>query len=396
MPVGLRCGDPEDVGMSGPHLRQAANRAEQWVAEGHTSGLALLVARRGVIVLHEAFGRLNVEPDAPALPRDAIFPIASLSKPITATAVMCLVEDGLIGLNRPVREYVPEFTGQGKEHVTIRHLLTHTSGLQADTVRHHAAGKPRPVTLPDAAENQHASIAERLFLGYDAPLSNLPGLKMDYCDYGYELLGEIVRRVSGRGLSDFATERIFRPLGMIDTYFSVPEPAGCRIARRRSAAHADLTGYAGQYETREFEEAPWASAGAFSTVQDIAVFGQMFLRHGTLEDVRVLGPASVAAMTINQIPGLSMEFDDEHFGEASWGLGWSVLGSKQPRRGGSLSSAQTFEHPGSGGIYAWVDPTYELVGVYFSLLPRGAPGLNPAWRADLFSNMVTAAILFES
>src|SRR5919198_5232741 len=99
VPIGLRCGDPEDVGMASPLVRQAAQRAEQWVAEGHTSGLAVLVARRGVIVLHESFGRLNPEPDAPALPRDALFPIASLTKPIAATAVMCLVEDGLIGPN---------------------------------------------------------------------------------------------------------------------------------------------------------------------------------------------------------------------------------------------------------------------------------------------------------
>ena len=349
MPMGLRCGDPENVGMAAPLLRQAAQRAEHWVAEGHTSGLAVLVARRGVIVLHEAFGRLAPESDAPALPRDAIFPIASVSKPITATAVMCLVEDGLIGLNRPVQEYVPEFIGRGKEHVTVRHLLTHTSGLEEDAVRRHAAGKPKPITLPNPADNQHPAIAERLFLGYDAPLSNPPGVKMDYSAYGYELLGEILRRVSGRGLSDVATERIFRPLGMIDTYFIVPESVRGRIARRRSAGHVDPTAYAGQYETREFEETPGASAGAFSTVEDIAVFGQMFLGRGTLGDVRVLGPASVAAMTTNQIPGLSMDFEDEHFPEASWGLGWSVLGSKQPRRGGSLSSAQTFEHPGSGG-----------------------------------------------
>jgi CubicO group peptidase (beta-lactamase class C family) len=121
----------------------------------------------------------------------------------------------------------------------------------------------------------------------------------------------------------------------------------------------------------------------------------MFLQRGTAGGVRVLGPATVAAMTSNQIPGVPMQFDDEYFAEASWGLGWSIHGSRQPRRGGSLYSAQAFEHNGRGGTYLWVDPTYELVGVYFSLLKTGAPGLNPPWRADLFSNMVTAAILDE-
>src|SRR5437899_8825821 len=97
--------------MATPLMRQAARLAEAWVAEGHTSGLVVLVARRGVVVLHESFGRLSPEPDAPTLPRDALFPIASITKPITATAVMCLIEDGLIGLNRPVQEHVPEYIG---------------------------------------------------------------------------------------------------------------------------------------------------------------------------------------------------------------------------------------------------------------------------------------------
>jgi CubicO group peptidase (beta-lactamase class C family) len=367
--------------------------AEAWVAEGHTSGLVVLVARRGVVVLHEAFGRLSPEADAPALPRDALFPIASITKPITATAVMCLVEDGLIGLNRPVQEYIPELVGEGKEHVMVRHLLTHTSGLQADAVRQHADEKARKGGIPLPADNQHPAIAQRLYLGYDAPLSQRPGVRMSYCDYNYELLADIVRRVSGGTLADVATERIFQPLGMADTYFIVPESLRRRIARRRLAAEADPTAYAGNFETRDFEETPWAGGGVFSTAMDMAVFGQMFLQRGTAGGVRVLGPATVAAMTSNQIPGVPMQFDDEYFAEASWGLGWSIHGSRQPRRGGSLYSAEAFEHNGLGGTYLWVDPTYDLVGVYFSLLMTGAPGLNSAWRVDLFSNMVTAAIL---
>src|SRR5439155_18134618 len=111
---------PEEAGMAVPLVRRAARLAEAWVAEGHTSGVVILVARRGVVVLHEAFGRLSPEAGASALPRDTLFPIASITKPITATAVMCLVEDGLIGLNRPVQEYIPEFVGEGKQHVTVR------------------------------------------------------------------------------------------------------------------------------------------------------------------------------------------------------------------------------------------------------------------------------------
>ncbi len=394
MTTRLRSGDPEVVAMATPLVSRAARLAEAWVAEGHTSGLVVLVARRGVVVTHEAFGRLSPETDAPALPRDALFPIASITKPITATAVMCLVEDGLVGLNRPVQEYVPEFVGAGKEHVTVRHLLTHTSGVEEAAVQQHGGQKLRPLSV-SPAENQHPAIAEYLFLGYDAPLSQPPGVRMRYSNYAYELLGDIVRRVSGKALADFAAERIFRPLEMVDTYFVVPGPLQCRVARRRPAEQADPTAYAGRFETREFEETPWAASGAFSTAMDMAVFGQLFLQRGTVGGVRVLGPATVAAMTTNQIPGVGLEFDDEHFAEASWGLGWSVHGSRNARRGGSLYSAQAFEHNGAGGTYLWVDPTYELVGVYFSLLLTAAPGLNAAWHADLFSNVVTAAILDE-
>jgi CubicO group peptidase (beta-lactamase class C family) len=290
MTTRLRSGNPEEVAMAAPLVSRAARLAEAWVAEGHTSGLVVLVARRGVVVTHEAFGRLSAEAEAPALP---------------------------------------------------------------------------------------------------------PGVRMRYSNYAYELLGDIVRRVSGKALADFAAERIFRPLEMADTYFVVPEALQCRIARRWSEAELDPTAYAAAYETREYEEAPWAAHGVFSTAMDMAVFGQMFLQHGTVGGARVLGPATVAAMTTNQIPGVGLQFDDEHFAEASWGLGWSVHGSRNARRGGSLYSARAFEHNGLGGTYLWVDPTSDLVGVYFSLLRTGAPGLNGVWHADLFSNVVTAAILYE-
>jgi CubicO group peptidase (beta-lactamase class C family) len=325
----LRAGDPREVAMAVPLVLRAKRLAEAWVADGHTSGLVVLVARRGVVVIHEAFGRLSPEADAQVLPRDALFPIASLTKLITATAVMCLVEDGLVGLNRPVQEYVPEFVGDGKEHVTLRHLLTHTSGVDEAAVQQHGDRKPRPLSV-SPAENQHPAIAEYLLLGYDAPLSQPPGARMCYSNYGFELLGDVVRRVAGRSLADFAAERIFRPLEMADTFFVLTESQRCRIARRRSAVAADPTAYAGWHETREFEETPWAAGGAFSSAMDMAVFGQMFLQRGTVGGVRVLGPAAVAAMTTNQIPGVGMQFDDEHFAEASWGLGWTFTGASTP------------------------------------------------------------------
>src|SRR2546430_9423872 len=134
----LRPGSPDKAGMSAQRVQHIAELAEGWVEQGIAPALVVLVARRGNIVLHEAFGRLTPDPDAPALPRDAIFPLASLTKPITATAAMVLVDDGLLGLNRPVAEYIPEFVGEGKSAVMVHHLLTHTSGLRDEDLDAHA------------------------------------------------------------------------------------------------------------------------------------------------------------------------------------------------------------------------------------------------------------------
>src|SRR5438045_1180402 len=125
----LHDGTPAEAGMIAEQLEHVKSLAQAWVAQGATPALVVLAARRGVIVLHEAFGRMGPEPDAPPLPRDAVFPLASLTKPIAATAAMVLVDRGMLGLQRPICEYIPEFSGPGKDLVMVRHLLTHTSGL---------------------------------------------------------------------------------------------------------------------------------------------------------------------------------------------------------------------------------------------------------------------------
>src|SRR5215510_14315651 len=137
----LRHGDAQEAGMSDARLQHLRRLGAKWVACGQAASLTLLVARRGVVVLHEAYGRLGPQPASPALPLDAVYPLASITKPITATCAMCLVEDGVLGLHRPVQEYVPEFTGEGKDAVTIHHLLTHSSGITPEVVDAHAASK---------------------------------------------------------------------------------------------------------------------------------------------------------------------------------------------------------------------------------------------------------------
>ena len=387
--VKLHPGTPEEVGMSAERVRHIAHLAEGWVAEGIHPALVILVARKGKIVLHEAFGHLAPEPEAPPLARDTIFPLASLTKPITATAVMMLLEDGLLGLNRPVAEYLPEFVGEGKEAVRVHHLLTHTSGLRDEEVKEHAEKKKDSVEIPPPDETQHPTIHESLFLRYDAPLWKPPGEEMSYCPYGYELLGEIVRRVSGLSLADFARARIFAPLGMKDTDYIVPESVQHRIVRRPPDAPGSF------YDTREAQERPMGHAGVYSTAMDIAIFGQMFLNRGIYGDTRILSPASVTEMTRNQVPGISAWLDDEEFfPEASWSLGWEIHGNRKAMYyDGTLKSPKAFAHGGAGGVYSWVDPVYDVVGAYFSVVLESIAYSRPKWCADLFVDTVTAAVV---
>jgi len=220
---------------------------------------------------------------------------------------------------------------------------------------------------------------------------------MSYCTSNYELLGEIVRRVSGQSLTAFTRERIFQPLGMADTCWTVPDELRPRLVRR-AADEPEADGVARR------EKAPFAGAGAHSTALDMAIFGQMFLNRGIYGETRVLSPATVAAMTRNQIPGISARYDHEYFPEASWGLGWDVHGPKKSVDGSEpLSSADSFFHSGGGRVGLWADPVYELLGVFFSVLSKGGIPVGMrvaedqvklmAWRIDLFINATTAAVV---
>jgi CubicO group peptidase (beta-lactamase class C family) len=375
----LRPGDAEEAGMDPTRVRLIAQRAEEWVNEGITPTLVVLVARRGVVVLHEAYGRLGPDSDAPALPRDALFPLVSISKPITATAAMILVEEGLLGLNRPVCEYLPEFAGEGKHAVMVHHLLTHTSGLRHEDVEAHAVGNGAPPLVSDSGDMP--PVADYLRTRYDAPLWKPPGVEMSYCPFGYELLGDIVARVSGQPLAVFAQDKILEPLGMADTHFIVPEALRHRVVRRPAGA-AD----AALLNGRTLQDEPYAMGGAFSTALDLAIFGQMFLNRGCYGQARVLSPAAVAEMTRDQIPGISARSGEEYFADAGWGYGWGIHGNKKAERDGSLHSPAAFDHVGTGGVHMWVDPTDDVVAVCLAV--EQGPLCS-----DLFLNAAMAAVV---
>lgn len=371
----------------------------RWVAEDHTPTLGVCVARRGVIVLHEAFGVLGPDPDSPPLRHDALFPVASITKPITATLVMQLVEDGLLGLNRPAKDYLPELAGDGADEILVHHLLTHTTGypfhIDALMLEHAARKMQAGFVLPPCPAGLHPVVHEWLSLYWDAPRVCAVGEAMVYSTHNYELLGEIVRRLSGCSLERLARERIFAPLGMHDTYYEVPRSESRRVVQRAPGVFLgpDAPPPLEDVGGRRWQETPWGGGGLFSTPSDIAVFGQMILDGGRYGGARILSPAAVAAMTRDQIPGLHarlLNYEAEH---ASWGYGWTVASpTKWKYFDGSLIPLGTIGHTGGGGASFWIDRENEVVGVYFEVTKRLSDDLEMLWNFDLFQNAVTAAV----
>src|SRR5262245_576933 len=285
----LHEGAPEKVGMDPERLDRVRRLAAGWVKRGDTPSLAVLAARRGAIVLHEAFGVRRQEDSTPTLKRDSIFTIASCSKSITAAAVMCLVDDGLIGLNRPFIDYVPELDVRGAEwldEATVADLLCHTSGIDdLEVGAFIAAAAKRSPELPPAAPGQHPVIGKRIHLAAGAPLARRPGTAMLYSSFGYTLLGDIIRRVSGQPFWQFVRSRLFEPLGMRDSYFVLPpELRSQRVYRAAGMPGTQpAPGVHGGVDSPEHDELDLGNTGAASTARDLAVFLQMLINHGTHE-----------------------------------------------------------------------------------------------------------------
>ncbi|HYC11915.1 MAG TPA: serine hydrolase domain-containing protein [Nitrososphaerales archaeon] len=393
----LRSGRPSSVGMSEARLRNVTRMVHQWVDEGVAQTMEVLAVRRGTIVLHEVCGRLTPDADSPPTPLGALFPIASITKVFTATCLMTLVEEGRVGINRPVVHYIPEFKGDGKEAVLVRHLLTHTSGLREEEVEAYARENRGKIAVPKAEPTIHPLMHEYYSLRYGAPLWKPPGTEMSYANFNFELAGDIVRRVSGTSLDRFAESRIFRPLGMLDTSYCRVDVPPKRIVRRPPDEVDPGVPPDPLFEAiaaaRDKERICAGAWGILTNALGLAKFGQMFLNGGAYGPARILSPVTVTEMTRNQIPGVGATFFEEVFPEASWGYGWSIHGAKTGGNGG-LYSSRAFEHWGSGGIYVWVDPDLEIVGVYLSAAPirlKILEGMKHLYN-DLFTDAVIASV----
>ena len=381
----LRQGKPEEVGVSSDRVELIKQRTAGWVNDGNQQCIVIIAARQGVVFLHEAYGTFNSGSESPPVELDTIFPLTSLTKPFTAALAMTLVEEGLIGLNRPVADYIPDFNSDDQKKILIRHLLTHTSGIRDEEV--HALVKS---VHPDMDES---SVYRWIYKNLDgwveaimrSPIHTTPDDVMMYADSNFELLAEVLKRVSGKDLDTLAMERVFHQLGMQNSHYVLPDEFNDRVVGRPDSAPI------GFLET-VLRKSPSGNSGLYSTVMDAATFGQMILNQGTYAKSRVLSSASVRAMTRNQIPRLGAKIMDLEFPSASWGLGWSINArGKGPLDGEHLHSSSAFGHGGAGGVFLLIDPALDLVCVYFSVVMMREQERFKG-SADLFLNMVTTSI----
>lgn len=385
-------GEPEDLGLDPQRVERARAMIHEQVGSGRSPGIVAFVARRGKVFLREAVGARN--PAGDPMQHGTLFPIASATKPMTAAAVMSLVEEGRIGLLQCVRDYLPELPPAVGDGVLVHHLLTHTAGFDAPMW----TGKFRRRLLEKADEDAHfgRDRVVNAFLGCMADVERVkaPGAGMLYANFGYELLGEIMRRVCGTAtVGELLAQRIFEPLGMKDTAMTPDSAQRHRLVERPAdgpdAKFSETFGMGGE----ELLVADAAGAGLIASALDHAIFEQMILGRGELGGVRVLSKASVRAMTSNQIPGVP----DVVFGrkEASWGYGFSVICQERwPYFGGGLVPPGTATHAGSGGISHWIDFDNEIVGVYYEIITEMSEMLEPIGSAGhRFQDVITAAVL---
>lgn len=376
----LPVGKPEDAGMNSAQLERAFALLRGWVEDGTLPGATALVARRGLVVGRRWFGDAVREPHRRPIGPETIFAVASVTKPFTATAVMQLVEQGRFSIDQPVGELLPEFAGPGKDGITLRHFLTHTSGL------------------PEYADDDDEIRRQRL--GLDAFVRSYcrgrllfpTGSQWSYSNYGFGLAGEIVARCGGRGYHVFVAEEILARLGMRDSYLQPPTEVWDRIAwvRLPGEPHTDHERYNSPYFRKL--GIPWG--GLYSTPEDLAVFAQTFLQGGAYQGRRIVSPATAREMTRDQLSESIRDTSGvSRWRGVSWGLGWDVKGRKASHHSGALTSPATFGHTGSSGAMLWADPALELVCVMIGTrLAESGWVDGPVPRRALFSNAVAAAV----
>jgi CubicO group peptidase (beta-lactamase class C family) len=364
----------EEVGMSAERLGRVKAAMQRYVERGEVPGVVTLIARRGRVVHFESIGFRDVESRTPMTP-DTIFRIASMTKPIVAAALMTLYEEGEFQLSDPVSRWLPEFKsmkvvvpqgGDGnynmvdaRNPITVRHIMTHTSGVQSGGGLLAAQyTKVGPRTVPN---DTLANFVTRLGA---LPVNFEPGTKWEYgaSGNGIALTGRLVEIISKKPLDRFIEERIFRPLRMNDTYFHLPEEKLGRFAvlykpgTDKRIEIAEMPDRNSPFvRDRSFVS---GTGGLVSTVPDYLRFQLMMLNGGELDGVRILGRKTVELISANHIGNLPVASRG-----AGYGFGLAVSVVTDVGASGQLGSTGTYGWGGATCTITFVDPAEEIIGI---------------------------------
>ncbi len=389
----MRTARPADLGFDSTRLARVSSAIADDVERERYDGAAIVVARRGAIVLHEAFGFAD-RATSRAARVDDVYGLFSITKTLTAAMVLARIERGELALTTHVADVIPEYGNRGKERITIWHLLTHTSGT--------------PSGLPPIPPEQLVRLDVQVAVACEQVVERRPGTSVNYNPLlAHAMLAEVVRRLDGRErrFRDILDAELFRPLRMRDTWLGLRADLA---ARRVPTVVRDRSPGLFQAEVLEgfnfilSEEAELPGAGGLGTAADIAHFAEALRCGGELDGARILAPATIRLATTNQTgrePNLLWSYAREmrgwpefpaYVGLTFWLRGEGVF----PAPFGTLASPGTFGHLGAGTTMFWVDPERELV---FVCLTAGAiEETRSVERFQRLSDLVHASIAQSS
>jgi CubicO group peptidase (beta-lactamase class C family) len=340
-------------------LSQIGPKMQEFVDQGEIAGAVTLVGRHDGVAILEAIGYRDLDKKIP-MRTDSLFRIASMTKPITAIGIMILADEKRLSVDDPVEKYLPEFRGlklktggsgpatlaKPSRPITLRDLLTHTSGMHG--------GLPRAPA--DLYVKRDHTLAEAVRLYAKEPLEFQPGTKWSYCNVGIDTLGRIIEVVSGQSYEGFLKQRVFDPLSMPDTCFYPTGEQKSRIAVTYNRQGGKLVRSQGDIiGLPPGAKFPIPAGGLYSTASDLARVYRMMLNRGELAGKRILSAASVKEMTRLQTGDLTSGFTPG----LGFGLGWGVV--REPQGVTAMLSPGTFGHGGAFGTQGWIDPHKDLI-----------------------------------
>lgn len=352
---------------------------EQDIAEGEMAGAIGLIARHGKIAYFETYGMADREANKP-MRKDAIFRMYSMTKAVVAVSVMTLYEEGRFSLHDPISKFLPEFahmkvavektdpaigkrsysTIPAEREITILDLMRHTSGLNYAGPR----GEDGELIYKKVLGDMHYPLSEFIRRLASAPLVHQPGTVWDY-SYSIDVLARLVEVVSGKSIDEYFSERIFRPLHMVDTGYYVPEAKWNRLAILYTPHPGGTVQRSNSPAQESYKKKPvlmMGGSGLVSTASDYARFVQMLLNGGELDGVRILSPKTVDLMRSNLLGDLPSVNNVN--GRVGYGFGLTFAVNLGIDKTGAIGSKGEYNWGGAAGTAFWIDPKEDMIGVF--------------------------------